>query len=488
VLACACVLGVPPIVIGTPVAHVPVEHAQTAAVEHSAAAEDGVQPAAEARAGSRALSVATGRAVARGDVYFTYVPGRAELPWLSGLGGGQQLDGRTCDVAAEPTLILRQRHALRLADELRANPHTAPATEANPRSPLSHMVYCPPGSTRSDQSGSQQHGCRVEPIEPLHAFGRHPFAEVGCKLHERSPPALEAEEDIFNIDFLILASRCADSQGAKFKDRAGYNNPAYRSAAAFKTVSGRSNGGGSGGGGVGHGGWEQASGVLAGLAPSLFGAANERALLEQQQPVQVHTGKNYFFDAGCSVYARPTSSRASKSMMGAQDGKGKLGGSALGPSMPLFAKLYKERCIDFDGIWGWEARPFQAEKWWDKVPTEVRHKLHFYNVPISGAGGAADVLLTIGQVARPEDFVVLKLDIDTFEVERQVVEELRTNARGTNASLLVDEFFFEYHFATPNEPTLHTYWPKRTRGGTVDDALSLMHELRAKGIRAHFWI
>ncbi|KAJ1623554.1 hypothetical protein T492DRAFT_1148427 [Pavlovales sp. CCMP2436] len=347
VLACACVLRVPPIALGTPLVHVPMEHAQAAAVEHSAAAEDGVQPAAEARAGSRALSVATGRAVARGDVYFTYVPGRAELPWLSGLGGGQQLDGRTCDVAAEPTLILRQRHALRLADELRANPHTAPATEANPRSPLSHMVYCPPGSTRSDQSGSQQHGCRVEPIEPLHAFGRHPFAE---------------------------------------------------------------------------------------------------------------------------------------------DGKGKLGGSALGPSMPLFAKLYKERCIDFDGIWGWEARPFQAEKWWDKVPTEVRHKLHFYNVPISGAGGAADVLLTIGQVARPEDFVVLKLDIDTFEVERQVVEELRTNARGTNASLLVDEFFFEYHFATPNEPTLHTYWPKRTRGGTVDDALSLMHELRAKGIRAHFWI
>lgn len=70
----------------------------------------------------------------------------------------------------------------------------------------------------------------------------------------------------------------------------------------------------------------------------------------------------------------------------------------------------------------------------------------------------------------------------------QVVEELRTNARKTNASLLIDEFFFEYHFRTPKEPALHTYWPSRTRGGSIDDAVALMYELRAQGIRAHFWI
>lgn len=72
----------------------------------------------------------------------------------------------------------------------------------------------------------------------------------------------------------------------------------------------------------------------------------------------------------------------------------------------------------------------------------MRSKLHFFNVPIE-LGGAADPLLTIAQVARPEDFVVLKLDIDTFGVEHEVVQELRTNRRKTNASMLVDEFFFE---------------------------------------------
>jgi hypothetical protein len=73
-------------------------------------------------------------------------------------------------------------------------------------------------------------------------------------------------------------------------------------------------------------------------------------------------------------------------------------------------------------------------------------------------------------------------------VERQFVEELRTNARKTNASMLIDEFYFEYHFKQPLEPQLHRYWPSRTRGGTIEDAMALMAELRALGIRAHFWI
>jgi len=122
------------------------------------------------------------------------------------------------------------------------------------------------------------------------------------------------------------------------------------------------------------------------------------------------------------------------------------------------------------------------------VPPDVRTKLHFYNVPISADGGPADPLLAIGLAAKVEDFVVLKLDIDTYDVERAVMEEIRTNARRTNASLLIDELFFEYHFLTPAEPTLMRFWPGRTRGGSIDDAMSLMRELREKGVRTHFWI
>ncbi|KAJ1625509.1 hypothetical protein T492DRAFT_1039154 [Pavlovales sp. CCMP2436] len=349
--------------------------------------------------------------ILRGGWNFSYVPGPAELPWLASL----PIDGRACETAAEPTQVAMIKEALRLADQLRAAPATLPAATVDDSSPLSHMVYCHGAANPGQPSGA----CRVEPIEPLNGFGRHPFAEVGCNLQQRST-ALAKESSIFDIDFMVLASRCAEQPG--------------RPAA----------------------------------------------------PPSVHTGKNYFFDAGCSVYSRPRSSRQSKAMMGSV--RGALGGSARGPSIPLFSDLYKARCIEFDGIWAWEAHTFRPEKWWRNVPLEVRHKLHFFNIPIESAGGASDVLDTIGQVARPEDFVVLKLDIDTFEVERQVVEELRTNARKTNASSLVDEFFFEYHFLTPNEPHLHHYWMSSKRGGSIDDAVALMHDLRAKGVRSHFWI
>jgi hypothetical protein len=53
---------------------------------------------------------------------------------------------------------------------------------------------------------------------------------------------------------------------------------------------------------------------------------------------------------------------------------------------------------------------------------------------------------------------------------------------------LIDEFFFEYHFSTPREPQLHTFWSQNSRGGSIDDALSLMYDLRAMGVRSHFWI
>jgi hypothetical protein len=59
--------------------------------------------------------------------------------------------------------------------------------------------------------------------------------------------------------------------------------------------------------------------------------------------------------------------------------------------------------------------------------------MHFYNVPIA-PGTDADPLLTIGQVAQPEDFVVFKLDIDTFNVERDVSSVCPCHACSIHAS------------------------------------------------------
>jgi hypothetical protein len=299
--------------------------------------------------------------------FHSYVPGLAELPWLS---RERIIDGQVCDIASNRQLVSQLRRSIDVAKALRAHPRAPPTPTVDQRSAVSHMVnaallqarpgaypltprnrrpvlassglhrgqaYCdahiePSNSTRS---------CRVEPIEPLHGFGRHPFAQVGCRLHERGePPVVAAESSIFNIEHLILTSRCSDK------------GP---------------------------------------IAP-------------------VHTGRNLFFDAGCSVYGHGKPLPGRRRM--AQP-------SAAGPSLPLFAAMYAKRCIEFDGLWGWEARPHTPAKWWEAVPLEVRSRMHFYNVPIE-QGTASDPLLTIGQVARPEDFVAFKLDIDTFDVEHEV--------------------------------------------------------------------
>ena len=82
--------------------------------------------------------------------------------------------------------------------------------------------------------------------------------------------------------------------------------------------------------------------------------------------------------------------------------------------------------------------------------------------------------------ASPEDFVVVKVDIDTPAAELTIMEAI---ADRPEIAALVDEIFFEYHF----------YFDGRYIGwepvhNDVDDALRLMLRLRQAGVRAHFWI
>lgn len=121
----------------------------------------------------------------------------------------------------------------------------------------------------------------------------------------------------------------------------------------------------------------------------------------------------------------------------------------------------------------------------------------------------------LSSTARPEDFVVVKVDIDTpakaglgaaspdVSLEKSIVNALATSPYAA----LVDEVYFEYHFnfgtyaghspwgdpecALPGVPC---WWDNRANASskyfadTVDDALALMRKLREAGIRSHFWV
>lgn len=223
-------------------------------------------------------------------------------------------------------------------------------------------------------------------------------------------------------------------------------------------------------------------------------------------PPCVPTMRRLFFDLGCSIYDAGQGHRSDL-------------GSGSGPSLPLFYSMYEKRCIAFDALYGWEVAPHDGATWWrhvrrqqcmmtcalscgvltpvlgPQVPLVMRSKLHFINAPVEepNAGATGDVstdhrsfLALLNMTATPEDFVVLKVDIEG-QFDGPELEIVQRIANTPALSRLVDELFFEYHFWFDG---MDFGWGNisAAKQGTVEDALSLMRKLRRAGVRSHFWI
>ena len=81
-----------------------------------------------------------------------------------------------------------------------------------------------------------------------------------------------------------------------------------------------------------------------------------------------------------------------------------------------------------------------------------------------------------------DDFVVLKLDIDTPDVEVPLVKQLLED-KDDIYHRLIDQFYFEHHVRLAEME----YWWGTDLNETVKDSLDLFYNLRRKGIPAHFW-
>ena len=144
-----------------------------------------------------------------------------------------------------------------------------------------------------------------------------------------------------------------------------------------------------------------------------------------------------FYDLGCTTY----SSRVNKPSMF---------GTGLGPSIPLFYRLYADRCIEFDDIYAWEAKPHDPKQWYAQVPATMAEKIRFYNLPVESetnqSASPASHPLRLLELARPSDFVVVKVDIDgagEFGAKAPELEIVEAIAARPELSRLVDELFFE---------------------------------------------
>ena len=189
-------------------------------------------------------------------------------------------------------------------------------------------------------------------------------------------------------------------------------------------------------------------------------------LLLHEEELDIKSSYKWLFDAGASTYDT----------------------GAGGASQSWFVDNYRGRGIDFDRIIGWEAAPTEPITQWGPIPADVKQKTSWYNIPISSEVGGADNPLTfIKNLTRKEDFVVLKLDIDTPVLEIEIVRQIM---RDPELWALIDEFYFEHHVS--GSPMQWNGWGDLTSNdaplGDIEDSYEIFRVLREKGIRAHSWV
>ena len=195
-----------------------------------------------------------------------------------------------------------------------------------------------------------------------------------------------------------------------------------------------------------------------------------------------------FFDLGASTY---------------RDGFG-------GPSLSWFIDTYKKRGFTFDRVIGWEAEVLEPKKIFEGMPDDLMTSISYFNIPVEDTkGGKNNPWRYIRALARPTDFVVVKLDIDTPQVEIELIRQLimdddltaveKANERGTGTgtsgsssrlrlSNLIDELYFEHHVWGS---ALTPIWESKNAlvaDGDLAGSYRMFAALRHLGIRAHSWV
>jgi len=160
-----------------------------------------------------------------------------------------------------------------------------------------------------------------------------------------------------------------------------------------------------------------------------------------------------------------------------------LGASTWGSSgvtnTNWFFTQYEKRRVNFDRMLMWEGRKVEGSKIW-KFPPKYMSTFQYFNMWADLDPNAdGNPLRILHKIARKDDFVMLKLDIDQPKELRIVIALLENR----NAMELVDEFFFEHHTRTP---MMQSSW-----GGNVacdlSDTYNIFLKLRQSGVRSHGW-
>jgi hypothetical protein len=144
-------------------------------------------------------------------------------------------------------------------------------------------------------------------------------------------------------------------------------------------------------------------------------------------------------------------------------------------STEWFYNYFKAKSIRFDRIIAYDAQALDAKRAWGSLPDDVFPIYTFINVGVDEKIGKYNPWTTLEAIAKPTDYVIVKLDIDNTPLESALMKQLLNETN--QARYLIDEFFYEKHVIVKSEST------EDKLKGTYD----LYTKLRRYGIRMHGW-
>jgi hypothetical protein len=144
--------------------------------------------------------------------------------------------------------------------------------------------------------------------------------------------------------------------------------------------------------------------------------------------------------------------------------------------------LYRKFGFSFDHIYAYEVTPKEPAQVFKKVPKHLMAAYHWINVGVeTDPNSLLNPLKMILENFNEDDFIVVKLDIDTSSIEVPLAHQL-LNDKALHG--LVDQFYFEHHVLMRE---LTKDWGG-SMNGSVRDSIELFISLREAGVAAHSWV
>jgi hypothetical protein len=153
------------------------------------------------------------------------------------------------------------------------------------------------------------------------------------------------------------------------------------------------------------------------------------------------------------------------------------------PPPVVFWNEYRRAGFHFDHIYGFEMKEKVPAKVFKVLPPDYLAAFHWINIGVSSDPESPynplyNILL---KHYNEDDFVVVKLDIDTPSVEMELIMEMLEDKR---LHSLIDVFYFEHHALVAE---MDEHWGDKV-DGSIGFSLEVFQTLRKVGIPVHYWI